>query len=579
MVLMAFLLVLMEGVGLGMVLIFLGAGGSMGGVIEQYRPLARLLREIHSLSIHDRISLAAIVLLVTTFFRGALQFYYHLLTVRLRQGVEAPLQQQVFQRFQTLSLQDIQRQRQGTLLMLLQQYPRQIGDLVLKLGRSLASLVVLIGYTIAALLVSWELTLLSVCLLLVVAGLLRPILSGRLRRASQHHRELMQRAVAVGQEHLAGIRTIRLFGREGWSREKHSNQIKTVHIHEAKAEKFSGMVRPLFSLLNVSVIAMVLLAATAFLEGSPQVVLAHLALFLVVAFRLIGPIGDLAEMQARVAEGEPIVRAVREFLREPEIAVPGATGTRPFPGLREGLVFDQVTFGYNAVEPPVLQGLSLRLEKGKMTALVGTSGVGKSTVAGLVARLHDPTGGCIQVDGVDLREFEPVGWRRSLAVVSQEVFLFHASVEENLRFARPDATREQMEHACRLAQAHEFIAALPEGYATILQERGLRLSGGQRQRLALARALLVEAELLILDEATSELDAPTEQLVHEALARERQGRTTLIIAHRLSTVRSADRICVLEHGRVAEQGKHAELIAAGGLYARMVQVGGTLGKG
>jgi ABC-type multidrug transport system fused ATPase/permease subunit len=566
----AVFLVGVEGVGLGLVLVLLGAGGSAGGMIGQYQALAALLRRVHSLPIDSRILLAAGTLLGTTLLRGALQFYYHLLTVRLRQAVETPLQQGVFERFHRLPLTEIQRMRQGNLLLLLNQYPRQIGELTLKLGRTLASVVILVAYTVVALLVSWPLTLLSVVLLVLVSGVLRPFLSRRLRRAALRSREQMQQAGSTGQEHLAAVKTIRLFGRESWSRLQYFHQLEAYHRHEYRAEGLSGLTRPLFNFLNVAVISAVLLAATVFLEGSSQVVLAHLALFLVVAFRLTGPLGELAEMQTRLTEAGPIVGAVMDFLHDSGPLASRPAGTRVFAGLRERLGFEDVTFGYTPTEPAVLHGLTLSITQGQMTAIVGASGAGKSTMAALVSRLHDPSTGRLTVDGVDLREYDPVSWRRHLAFVSQDVFLFHTTVRENLRFARPDATEAQIQQACRLAQAHEFILGLPQGYDTSLQERGLRLSGGQRQRIALARALLVDADLLVLDEATSELDGPTEQAIHESLARERQGRTTLIIAHRLSTVRNADRICVLDHGRLVEEGTHATLLAAGGAYARMV---------
>jgi ATP-binding cassette subfamily B protein/subfamily B ATP-binding cassette protein MsbA len=227
---------------------------------------------------------------------------------------------------------------------------------------------------------------------------------------------------------------------------------------------------------------------------------------------------------------------------------------------------------------PVLADITVRVPGGSVVALVGRSGAGKTTVTDLVARFHDPTAGAVRVNGTDIRQFRLRSYRALLALVQQDTFLFDGSVRDNIAYAHPQATDAEVEEAARRANAHEFIARLPEGYATTVGERGVKLSGGQQQRLAIARAFLARPQVLILDEATSNLDTESEQLIQEAMGSLLQGRTTFLIAHRLSTVRRADRILVLADGRIVEQGTHDTLMAANGVYAGMVRRQAALAK-
>jgi ATP-binding cassette subfamily B protein len=294
-------------------------------------------------------------------------------------------------------------------------------------------------------------------------------------------------------------------------------------------------------------------------------------------FVILGYLRNLGETVQMLQRGFADIEDVVAYSHQAADIVdpPGAPAFSPGRGQ---IIFDHVGFQYRGQTEPLYENFSLTIAPGETVALVGPTGAGKTTFVKLVQRLYDVTGGAILIDGQDVRAVQQASLRRAIALVPQDPALFHRSLIENIAYGRPHASREAVEQAARQARAHDFIARLPKGYDTEVGERGVKLSGGERQRVALARAFLADAPILILDEATSSLDTETERDVQAAMAELKQGRTTIIIAHRLSTVREADRILVFERGRIVEQGQHGELVAAGGLYARLnaLAVGGLI---
>jgi ATP-binding cassette subfamily B protein/subfamily B ATP-binding cassette protein MsbA len=424
----------------------------------------------------------------------------------------------------------------------------------------------LLGIAVVMALRDWRVTVAALAiagpLVMLIRRLDRPLTRYSLR---VHERE--SDVSSRVQEALTAIRAVQAFAREPLERERFERQAAAslhANLHLTLLQTGSQMV--VAALMAVGTAAVLWLAGRRALAGAltpGDVVL--LAAYLVMLYK---PLETLAYTAVAVQGAAAGARRVLALL-DARPDGPDAPGAAPLPGRAfGGLAFEHVTFAYRAGEP-ALRDVSLDVRPGEVVAIVGASGAGKTTLASLVVRFYDPQAGRITLDGYDLRALTLRSLRENVALVLQDPIVFGATIRENIAYGRPAATAEEVGRAARAANAHEFIAALPQGYATVVGERGVTLSGGQRQRVAIARAFVKDAPVLILDEPTSALDAENERAILEALARLMKGRTTLIIAHRLSTIRHADRIVVLEGGVVVEQGTHAELLACPRVYARL----------
>jgi len=436
---------------------------------------------------------------------------------------------------------------------------------------ALRNLLMVIGGLILMAVISPKLTL---CVLLIIPTAVLPLVvfGRRVRRLSVQAQDRFAEAVGFAGETLDQLDTVQAFGRERSAGQRFAAAVEyafTASVARIQARALLTIFVMLFMFCGVAFVLW--LGAQSVRVGTMSG--GALTQFVLVAVLAAGSVGALGEVWGEVQKAAGAMERINELLAaRPAIAAPARPMSLPVPPRGE-IVFEDVSFHYpGRPDLPALNGFNLRIEPGETVALVGPSGAGKSTVLRLLLRFYDPQGGTIRIDGVNLRDADPREVRARLALVAQDAALFSGSALDNIAFGREDAGEADVVAAAKAAQAEGFLNALPQGFSGNLGERGKSLSGGQRQRMAIARALVRNAPILLLDEATSALDAENEHLVQRALDEAMTGRTTLVVAHRLATVLRADRIVVMEDGRVSEQGRHADLAAGGGLYARLAKL-------
>jgi ATP-binding cassette, subfamily B, bacterial MsbA len=433
--------------------------------------------------------------------------------------------------------------------------------------RSVTTVITILVFVALLISLSWQLTIASTVLLAAVTAVNQYAI-GRSKKFGQILSE-MSRAYSVSiLEVLSGMRLVRSLANEETEYRRITKLVRDREQAEFASQANFAAIGPLSEVTGIVALILIVILGRVFLENEIQALSAVLLTYLFVLFRTLPLISQLNGARSQYANSSASVDVVKDFLRRDNKSFM-KNGMVPFSGMREGIRFNSISFGYPGRDNLVLKGVNLYLPRGTTLALVGASGAGKSTMADLLPRFYDPLEGSITIDGRDLRDFDLKTLRRSMGIVSQDTFLFNATVRDNIAYGWENVPEEKIIEATKRANAYEFIVRMPEGFDTKIGDRGVLLSGGQRQRLAIARALLQNPEILILDEATSALDTVSERLVQAAIDDLSRDRTTLVIAHRLSTVQKAHQIAVMDQGQVVELGSHEELLTKGGYYARL----------
>lgn len=544
-------------------LIDTSALGTLGGLISGWQT---------RLGTRNLFFLLVGLAVVSQLLRSGLDFLGKVATAYLTAWLEGDLRRRIFRQLMRFSFPHISRYKTGDLISYTEQV-NNMGYLIIGLNGLINHFTIAIAYGVVLLWLSWQISLAALLALLLLSSSLRGIIV-RVRtiatRFVQANVSLNERVV----EFLGGLRLIHTFHRQHYA----TSSVDSI-INQAVYARRSGLIwanaiTPIVQSLTVIGVALFLFVSYFFVIRNNLDAVPRIVTFVFVLYRLMPRVTAINSTLGSLSNQLPYASRIANILSDDDKEY-SHVGKTSFTGFCNAITFNNVTLCYPESVQPAISDLSFTIRRGSMVAFVGASGAGKSTIVNLLLRLYDLTSGHITVDGSDLGDLRREDWLEAIGVVDQDTFVFHASIADNIRFGKLDASDEAVKRAAQIANADEFIMGLSEDYATVVGDRGYRLSGGQRQRIAIARAVLREPDILIFDEATSALDSHSERLIQESLEKLRQERTLIVIAHRLSTIVQADQIIVLGNGQVIEQGTHAELLAMGKHYASLSQLQGV----
>jgi ATP-binding cassette, subfamily B, bacterial MsbA len=536
--------------------------------------LTGLTARLNDLAFDRRIQIVATIIIIVVVVRATMEFLNRIVVNLVRMLVQRRLAEDVFASVLFANQNYLDRQIGGRMTIQIQTFVFQISRIIANYGNLIFNAILMVCYVAMMVIVSIQLTLLSLVAMLLVSAVFTLVLYEQ----NRFGRDLVQKNVEYQQmisESLSNVRMLRLLSAEGARIASFAKLIRGKFRIEFMMYSINSLVQPMFTLSGGLFFAAALFVGAWRFGSSDSGWLSSTILFIVILYRMMVPISAINSARAELRGDLPILFELQQFraeCRENRFV----NGDRPFEKLESGIVFENVAFSHElnaADDHPAkvwrLLNFSTKINRGEMIALVGPSGSGKTTIVNLLVRLYDPTGGRISIDGTDLRDIDVYELRKRIGFVSQDVTLFHGTIADNLKVVNQSASRREMEAALVAAGASEVLTATACGLDTVVGERGATLSGGQRQRVALARALLQKPDILILDEATNQLDSLIEREVTETIAKLRGQTTIIAIAHRLSTVVDANRILVLEDGKIVQEGRHAALFAQEGLYRRL----------
>lgn len=529
-----------------------------------------LLESLQPFDMSSRIRIIAGLLAGLLLIRGVVQYALESVTQLMPMRIQKTLSLRAYHALLALKLSYFNQQAAGVLMTNVKGLPDRISLLLTYFAMMVSSLILLAAYGALMFAISWRMTLMATLLVLLISFVLKKLSATSLRKIGQEITETSNQLSQTLHETITGMKQIHLSVAENLMRARYRGNIEANYRGLRRFVMIAATSSPFLTTTAGIFICLLLVGSSLVHQSDDQHWLGTILLFVVVLFRTLAPVSQINNSRNRILGDLHAFETLQEFFKDAEIHQQ-ILGNRPFTKLRTGIAFDRVTFTYESGKEPVLQNFSLFIPQGQLIAIVGPSGAGKSTLVGLLSQMYAPQQGNILVDDVSLTDLKPEDWRLRISVVSQDIFLFNDTVTNNLCFGLSEIPFDRVRQAAQLASADEFIEKMPEGYDTMLGDRGVRLSGGQQQRIAIARAIIANPDLLILDEATSHLDTLTERAIQTAVEALSADRTLLVIAHRLSTVRKADKVIVMKDGRIVEEGRHEELLRNKGIYWQMIE--------